>query len=629
MHLYDLSTDALALILRGSLSPSVLALWKTGCRQLQSKLCNGGVRELEFCVDSITMWPQCLKSLHLQSFSLTATSIKIHNLIGPGLRAELRQLWHGLETLEIVGDEVVKAFALEKLAPNRKRITHAPRGATKRAKVAEEAEIDPEEALFGNWDMNLTHPRMTRLKIGATSTSKKGIHPRLIIGNLGFLPRSLTSLDMSQTYLELTNQDCHRLPPQLTTLILPSYDHFPPVINKGNMPYLPSSLTYIDTVNKDYRCFTLPGVIALAESDGKLLPNLVSFPIPKASPASLHSTFLKGGGLWPQNVSFLSIGRPEGSFAFTSILATPLPPKALYMPPQLTSLFMTRVDWTGLGTQMAPGFWPPTLTTLTLEDSYLAPQYYWLLPRNLKTLFGDLPRLHNVSNHFGYPQLEEPLRATGVRLLAQEKNLWKSIRQELIEHVETCAGHYGREQLDEYFSAVESGGLFGLPLGLEELWFGQSGRLQLGILPPLVKRCTVKSEHWTKEYTHPALPPLLREFTVGLSPFSDKFLPALRRSNVIYLEAAGADLKVLLPFLPPGLVQLRLGLCVGLISASSIAGLPKGLSALRVYRNVGISADSNWAPLPCLDGLQHPTITPEEPWGVPKQFRIWHGMGYG
>lgn len=395
MRLQDLPEDILAQILTGETSIEAVGLWMTWNRQMMAKLTNGGVQELNIATLTVTKdlkWPQYLKLWKLKTLRISALDWHSTRRVGPQLRAELRQLWSGLETLEIGGPGVESAFELRDVKAAKKTASHKD-PPKKKAKWTDAA------ADTGDWNMDATHPRLQRLKIASDDSNTKGGAPKLNFGSVALLPRSLTHLDISNTFFAIDASECVHLPPQLSTLILPSsYLHLP-VINEHNIHTLPPSLTYADTLSGTGSCYTLAALMELARDEKEILPNLSVFPR-LSNVMEWYNVFHVAGDRWRSNVLKMDVGyshepqkKPKD---FVSIMPEPwssmrtfghsIPPSnwLLELPKTLTMLTLKAMDWK---TQPSHTTWPATLTSLDLTEDLLPQAHFSSLPRNLKNLF--------------------------------------------------------------------------------------------------------------------------------------------------------------------------------------------------------------------------------------------------
>ena len=614
-RLQDLPEDILAQILVGEISVEAVALWMTLNRQMQAKLNNGGILHLEldpFIIGGDVSWPIYLRNFRLRSLKFSSLSTPV-TPPGPYIRSELRQLWPGLESLEVRGMDVEKAFKLAKPPTKKKRAAKFSRKGNKRAKLAEDVEPTPEEVLYGDWNMNLTHPSLKTLIIASTHTFNNRTHPPIDFVNIAFLPRSLTHLDVSHTRWTLTQEDCINLPPQLITLIVPSkpaprrnWRYTPiddggdlePVINEFVIDCLPHSITRIDSPTGTGACYTTAALLTLATPERTCLPHLYEFP-DTGTTQLWEEVHQLNGGKWPSNL-FKMVLKPSlrndswssDIFAFH------------HLPTTITSLTTESIKWSD-HPQPNPNetIWPPTLTSLTLTDPYCC-NYFHLLPRNLKrfTLHtrrdSDNSRVRDLST----------LATSGQTTLNNiDTEKWTNIKRQLISIRDTELNADSRSDLDFYISEVESGALFGLPLTLEYVTcMSRNGDCPLSIVPPLVHRADLSSLHELESSLSPlrAISPYLREFT--WSAYHSITLTGrngLRNSRISKLTIITGATKTVSSFLmdnlPPNLKHLRIKpkYSNAPIAFEQLKNLPQSLITLQLYADLPTNNPVPWTSL--------------------------------
>ena len=488
MQLQDLPIEVLAQILVGEASIEAIGLWMTWNRQMMAKLVNGAVRELEIgtlTVNASSKWPQYLKLWKLKSLRISSLKWHSNRRIGPLLRAELRQLWSGLERLEIDGDGVELAFELQNSKPT-KPSTSLRNPPTKKAKLSD----SPAEAKdTGDWNMNTTHPHLTRLKIASSRTSPK---TRLKFGSITFLPQSLAHLDVSGTFFTIDASECAHLPPQLETLILPATS----VITEHNIGALPPSLTQVHTAGNTGSCFTSAALLALARDPKVILPNLAVFPGPY-DVLMWYNLYHVAGDKWRLNtldMYIYSSGMSIKANDFVNVLPEPwesawrrqsfysATPTALWLsealPESLTKLSVDAIDW-----KSDPSYhvWPATLTSVELRNDMIPQSYFSALPRNLKEL---------TVRSTGYHPDRSALLLQGQTSLSKvDEQKWRQLKLELQSERDREPDLFQKTQFDQYIAEVEKGGLYGLPLTLERILVTAWYPLSCGIMlyPPKLK----------------------------------------------------------------------------------------------------------------------------------------------
>ena len=508
MRLQDLPEDVLAQILVGPVSSQAIALWMTLNHQMQAKLLNGGVVHLElrsFVFRKEASLTVCLQRFRLQSLKISSTLSPV-SPAPAAIRREIRQLWSGLEHLELGGENAMKVFNLH--IPAKKPKKYSRKG-SKRAKIAEDVEPTPEELLAGDWNMNITHPNLKTLILACPTPFQKGRFPPLDFVNTAFLPRSLTYLDVSRTGWTIYYEDCINLPPQLTTLILPAaprlalrqddggiiLDHpkydVVPAINEHIIESLPHSLTRIDSPSGTGACYTAKALYMLAKAELHILPNLISFPDCENFRlwCQIHDLH---GRKWPQNLHEMTF--PSG-FSLLGPRPDTWSPTIFvfhHLPTTITSLTAESIKWKShpaLGPNES--IWPPTLTSLTLTRDSHCYNYFHLLPRNLKrfSLYSDQSR-----DYIDVLQDPASLMTFGQTILNNiDAEKWVNIKQQLISIRDAELHADARSNLDFYISEVERGALYGLPLTLEYLRYDcRYGKCPISLIPPLVKRAELK-----------------------------------------------------------------------------------------------------------------------------------------
>ena len=599
-RLQDLSEAILAQILAGETSVEAVALWMTLNRQMQAKLANGAIVHLELdrlWLTEQVSWPQYLKYFRLKSLKISFLRIPVHPP-GPYIRRELRQLWSGLESLKIRGPVVAKGFQLSNAT--KKPTKHARKG-TKRAKLAEDVELTPEEVLSGDWNMNLTHPSLKTLIIAGTVPFTNGTFPPLQFGNFAFLPRSMTYLDVSHTGWRLSRDDCINLPPQLTTLIVPSSNRdidplvesqVPATIDHGIIDCLPHSLTIIDSPKGTGACYTPQALDLLSTPNRTCLPNLASFPVLQTLQQwrQVHLQHIEGGGLgeWPENVFSMNLTRRWCSGDSSSpSWSRPEIFVFHHLPKTLTSLTMGEIDWKELPPQNATAsFWPPTLTSLTLTANAACSNYFHLLPRDLKRFtFCAESETHVVRD------LASLMRGrTALSNIDAEK--WTNIKQQLISIRDADLNADRRSDIDFYISEVERGALCGLPLTIEYLDYHADGKnWLLGLLPPLVKQANLLARTEPAPSISPlrAISPFLRNlhqtFTIFNVEDGRSGLPnsLVTRMKIESMRIPSAYLMLNLPRNLQELFYESSSIFKSGITVEILKALPKTLKVLRIH----------------------------------------------
>lgn len=499
-----------------------------------AKMMNYGVRDLILEAqewNKRTTWPGCLQHFRLRSLVVTFHEPLFGSSTGTKLREHLMRLPASLEKLELEGPRVLAAFRL--CSASKKASTASTRKRRKKQVDNEEDKDGEEGSSVSTWDMNLTHPRLTYLKIGDLGMSPLGYapsRPKLRMGSYALLPRSLTYLNLRHAAISPpTPKEMADFPRGLETLAFPSRLYNPQspdkkaVVTASNVHHLPPSITDLGTEEELFdEDFSLthhrllhPGHVAgfgidylafkiLAEQWQAILPKLKRFPIPHQN----HSVEATGYSyildhrlpvpdccqwitialfgqppppVWPSNLTKLQLAPPiDVSLAIgLNWLKS--------FPPTLVSFDTGSLSWSELKTDegariMATLPW----TSLTLScDEDFAFDCFHLLPRPLTTLEVnfDPPTQGRRQGRDELVSLLEKGRAA----LSREVS-WERLRKSILEDP-TNVKRGGAAAASTYILAVESGLLYGLPLGLTTLKLGEISmfyEIQL-VLPPQVR----------------------------------------------------------------------------------------------------------------------------------------------
>lgn len=501
--LEHLPPELLARILCEHLSWAAIELWKCGNRSLMAKMMNYGVRELNLEAESwpkAATWPRCLKHFRLRSLAVTFHVPLTGVTSGTKLREYLMQLPPTLEKLELEGPNVLAAF----------RLTSASKSKSKASSS------DDEGKSISKWDMNVTHPRLRHLRIGELGVSEFGYapaRPKLRIGSYALLPRSLTYLNLRHAALSPpTAEQMADFPRGLETLAFASrlYDPQSPKqsasITATNVFHLPPSITDLGTqeeiydlkVSRKHPTLLHPtrtygfGIDKLAiqillKQWKTILPNLKHFPIPKTNFGVENTDYnyiYKYGLPLPDcilSVALVSMAsQPPPWPSSLTELELPISNVEAFslrwikdLPSTLTKLKLRAIAWDELDEGTNINFFqnlPWTSLTLGYDEKF-AQDLFRHLPRSLRTL--DVNSAHHVPLK-SYPNMdrESILLAYGIAALAREPS-WERLKQSLLTHP-TNANRGGEAGAKNYISAVESGRLFGLPLGLTTLRYRDS-----------------------------------------------------------------------------------------------------------------------------------------------------------
>lgn len=601
-RLQDLPEDVLAQILVGETSVAALALWRTFNRQLRAKLINGGINHLELgavTVGNHGSWPRYLNLFKLRSLTIDLLSCSSELRTGPMVKGELQRLWHGLETLEIRSCNFHAVFKLGEEVESIKKATDTHRGSSPPAGSIEYCGSNSGDTISDDWDMTLTHPNLKSLILGTRwILAPSSLSSRLDFGNVGFLPRSLTHLDLCQHQLEFDMNLCLNLPPQLTFLCFDTTKSAPPITGEL-IDYLPHSLTEITSNRGTRECYDMTALVKLANPARKCLPNLATFPY--NGPAEYWYLIYRQHRAWPVNVCFmhLTLGRTEGrdhiDWRNLNSIGYPqewLPENMItHLPKTLTSLKTSRITWS-LVPENAAYFWPPNLTSMALQDSKCF-RNFALLPRTLKTL-----EIHGYD-----PGSSSTCSLTDARHCLEnlDIDLWRSIKAQLRTHRDSQLVTAGaRKGVDSFIHEVEAGGLLGLPLTLTSLDINSGvGEISF-LIPPLVTRAVLVrcSTH------HPiqAISPFLTDLRVSVRPGEIEALSSYidhRDSSITSLSiSAPRPGSRLLGLFPRNLRSLTIDTTPmfyrsspATMDATALRKLPSTLTALHIAIMV---SGTNW-----------------------------------
>lgn len=610
MILEALPADILALVLDGDLSWASIELWKSGNRILMSKMMNGGITDVVLSAHSWnnrTVWPECLKHFRLRSLRIKTVRSPLSFL---QLREELKQLHRGLERLELEGHGVTQAFILA----SKSVLISSPLPSLQPPSIAlGSGSSGSKPSLNLNWDMNATHPKLTSLKLASKDPASKIGFARLDFGSYALLPRSLTHLDVSGTQFVLDKDDTGNFPPELASLEL--NEDLAPQLTADDLLCLPSSLTRLP----NQLTFSESALLAII-SDMTILPNLS--PSVRANiklQAALPTYYANHGKEWPDALHTLDIAMdPEKAW---EIIGTSLPrrltsfsvntqvyPFITYdwlssvLPLSLTTLRLLSVPW---GCLSDASVWPPNLTSFELvKDHTFSINTFKLLPRTANVLKLNYGRRNEWSG-------THPLPLSNVNQLDEcEKELWSSIKLELLDVAKRATGCYDEARMERYILGVESGLLYGLPLATTSLSMGfmehTPSDLRL-LLPP---RLTAMD--WSSisldNHLYGVLPPRLTSarFTMEgteavreISPYAEE---ALRLSNVskLHLELLWTHTSQIpvLSKLPQGLRDFVLDAQGWRVNDTHVADLPQSISKLSLLCSLVVPEDSWSSALP-------------------------------
>lgn len=599
MTLSDLSEDVLSQVLRLIPFSALSALYTTGDRRLLARFYNGGVEELFIDVStSKSAWPSRTFQFRLKSLSVTwaLPSPGFRLPVGVFLRTELLRTWPDLESLSLNGPSVETVFessrrpsSTQPSIPDAIQGDATPTPAIQGESNADYAQGEPQDVADG-WNMARSHPKLKRFSVNFQNKFCKSTFQRLSIPSYLTLSRSLTYLSLTDTFMELKEEDCLNLPPQLETLILPGEFGTPP-INELNIRCLPSSLTHINSKDRKHMCFTIQALIVLAKEENTILPNLVTFPLPRAHPNTLLEIYEAKGGAWSNKPVEVHIDLSENDKSLISRQTewvrvrhfSSVEWMEMHLPRTITSLTTPKIDWDAI---QDSSIWPASLTSLMLEVvNTLKCSHFKKLPRMLRTLM-----VNGGSQGF---ENSTPVLEGRQVLDTIDKDRWQVIKEKLLR---TEANY---PNLTLYIACVEGGHLCGLPLHLEDLSIGALVyTCPLMLLPPLLTRFAGRNSQSTVFSLMRALPPFLTDLTLNLAclrtqphrPLSESSTAGLLSSRVSRLKLnSSEELSEVVHLFPKDLRNLTLDMK---IRPDTLQKLPQGLVSLK-FKSVSWAV-SDW-----------------------------------
>lgn len=597
MSLIALPSEVLAQILDGLMSWTAIELWKTGSLVLAAKLRNGGIQRVKLqrvsCSEGVR-WPRCLKEFQLLSLDVDCTSLFLDS--PEDIRKELRQLKPSLKKLFLFIDSA-REIVFPTNQADRPTDNLAERTASSPATKLAKGQENQSTALHKEaWDLNLTLPNLEIF-----SLKDKAPFTRFSAHTITLLPQSLTSLTLSNA----SSVDCGALPPCLTSFTLPFG-----VIQPTDIPLLPKSLTQLSVLDPntlEYLLFNpliLPNLKEISQFPGEPVP--VDYYAPQLAK-------------WPVNVLTARVSptvleeRDEDEEeedkrceripprAETVIFASSLTlPWAEELPPSVTSLVIEYgiKDIVQVGRRISTSLLNLVSIDISTDISFSAAHCH-LLPRSLTSLRVDNFRMlhHILTLHFTEDTPEEEARAKGAELIqGADHQRWTNIKADLLKinpKIRSAA------TLNAYFELVESGALFGLPLGLKMLCI--HGRLHRRrwpvLLPPLITDLQFNHmDGFSRPDFFDHLPPFLQtmevilphhhiedELSVWKFPeINHSFLNMQHLTNITLCIAATKIAETLLPHLPRNLLLLDLDCSHSPFTAAGLQTLPPHLRVLKL-----------------------------------------------
>lgn len=474
MKLEECPPELLSLILDGQTSWAAIELWKTGNRALRHRLANGGIKKMDLndsLSTSTSRWPRCLKEFKLTSLSLCRTG----PLATPAtLFNEVMRLHSGLKKLLLRGEDIAKSifpdFAVTRFdhfVADSDNDDELPLKRSKTQEVDGDALHTERKHLDSIWP-HLEHLTLSDKADGSPAWSSSHFDPSI----LHHLPKSLTHLEFP---FELTGgalRDLSFLPQGLVTFrVLGS------TFDEAALLTLPKSITDIGT-----HC---DGVHELCFRDHSILPNLIyagDFSIPEMDdgfnwPATIQHLNIASRawslGNLPSTLTHLDLGPISEGLDRDGIALFPRSLKSLWIP-------TTSIRWSTIADF---GCWPPSLSDMHVAvGGSFGAQRFHLLPRSLTSLtIGesgiDLGDGEEYDDELHKSRDLNALKTLGLECLKHEMDEWLVEKSQLVN---------GGVECEKYISAVESGGLLGLPLGLTSLSIGEISYpiIRKLILPP-------------------------------------------------------------------------------------------------------------------------------------------------
>ena len=487
MHLQDLPGAILRLILNDENSWCAIELWKCGNRTLNTRFANYGVTRIDLRdmdPTSTSRWPRCLSFFKLEHLSVERGS-------GPlgtpaTLRSELKKLPSTLLSLHLLGNNILEVLFPDSNLPNSESTSDASDNSKSQSEHPQSTNMDAENQIHSiEWNLDTTWPRLERLDLEDTRSGLKSFNlhqswkTTLTPTFYASLPRSLTSFGLRAHFWSQTSLDnLTSLPPGLLVLQLPQRS-----ISPTGVLTLPKSITHIGY------CLNREAILTLGQNPS-ILPSLQDF----SCQGNLDSKApIQHELMFSSTLTTLELGSSAEEFPDP----TQLPPcltrlkllKNDYcidhqgvsaLPRSLTYLNVTAIDWKDVKMNQ----WPASLQTLfTHRLLGFGYKYFSILPRALKafTYQPDWNATNEQLSTAGDPTL---LQSIGRECLALEQEQWVIQKARLLRTFERSS---------TYINRVESGELYGLPLGLTKLSTSSKSFEHVQYLfPPLIRRQAVR-----------------------------------------------------------------------------------------------------------------------------------------
>lgn len=407
-----------------------IELWKTGDRTLMSKIANNGIHSIRLqlysgLISQVSL-PKCVESIAL-------TALRFDTCLGHLSPGHFNEQLKSLSTPNLKTLKLISSSGLL-------------------------------EALFSEdhiFDWTPRFPALQKLDIRAPATRSPGPFGSFVFP---YLPRSLLYFNLTSAF-PYDISTFEGIPPNLQALHLPM-TITPETLRLG----LPTSLT------KFGFGFAYEALVTLA-LEPNLLPNLIDFPsVPseklveffgtlkeKGVPIPLGMTSLYTPQLpvdvlmenMPSKLTTLWLESDTTTFGRTFLMA---------LPHTLEGLSLKTADWQSIESH----HWPSNMTSFSLSSSPdFGPLHFHRLPRGLKYLFQSLAQYGSLNTEeLDHAQL---LGLGLAQLATNDQEQWQKIKRDLVRDY-----HESSAAVERYISAVELGGLYGLPLGITTLKLGLS-----------------------------------------------------------------------------------------------------------------------------------------------------------
>ena len=583
MHLQDLPGAILRLILNDENSWCAIELWKCGNRTLNTRFANYGVTRIDLRdmdPTSTSRWPRCLSFFKLEHLSVERAK-------GPlgtptTLRSELKKLPSTLLSLHLHGYHFLDALFPDSNLPNSESTPDASKNIEPQSEQPKSIDMnDDNQNRSIEWNLDTTWPCLERFEVADsrygldTFNLHQSWKTTLTPTFYASLPRSLTSFGLRAHFWSQTTLDnLTSLPPGLLVLQLPQRS-----ISPTGLLTLPKSITNIGY------CLNREAILTLGQNPS-ILPSLQDF----SCQGNLDSKeLIQHELMFSSTLTTLELGDRVEKFPQIAQLPPCLTRLILLqkdycidhqgvsaLPRSLTNLKVTAIDWKDVKTNQ----WPAALQTLHIKSLLgFGYKYFSALPRALTTFVYE-PTWMAMTVQLSTSDDPTLLLSIGRECLALEQEQWMIQKARLLRMFEGSSA---------YINRVESGELYGLPLGLMKLSLEPTTTTPLNyLLPPLIRRQNARFATICDNKYFERFPPsdTLCVHITELDVANERLQPsdtAMYRSglNNLTIENASTTLTsapgwLLLQCLPPSLTRF------GLLSS---VGSPIGTSELKYFPN--------------------------------------------